>query len=308
MIWFVLGVIAVLAGIAWAIVADEGKALGAVLLIAGLFGIGASASYSQGVGEASVLVNQTGTVAGQSDRAGFQTKAPWQNRIVWDLFAQSVTFAGQGDSTPDYSGGTVNGQEITSSVKGGAQANVDVQVVYSLTGDNVQELYTEYRSQERFTSQIIVPKILSVIRDTPSTATPVEFRGEKRGEIQTTMLERLNTELSDYGVEVQQVTIQDIRFTEDVENSIKAVEVAQQKEAEASANLAATEVQAQEQVVQAQAEADANKLRSESLTPELIEANRVEALMEAAKNGNLIIVPDGSSPLITTPAPATAQE
>lgn len=82
----------------------------------------------------------------------------------------------------------------------------------------------------------------------------------------------------------------------------------EQKEAEAEANLRATEVSAQAQVVEAQAEADANALRAASLTPELIEANRVEALKIAAENGNLIIVPDGSTPFINAPAPVTTTE
>lgn len=269
------------------------------LLFFGLTSTFFSSVYSQSVGEASVIVNAGGTIAGQNPDPGFAFKAPWQTRSPWDLFSQQVTFAGGGDKAPDYTGGTVSGQEITASVKGGAQANVDVQVVYSLDGNFVGELYPEYRSQERFTQQIIVPKILSVIRDTPSSATPVEFRGEKRGEIQDTMLERLNTSLSPYGVTVQQVAIQDIRFTEDVELSIKNVEVAQQKEAEAEANLRATEVSAQAQVVEAQAEADANRILSESLTPALLQQKWIDAIKES---GGTIVIPDNAAPLINIPS------
>lgn len=258
-----------------------------------------STLYTQSVGEAKVIVNVDGTIAGEKLVPGWGFKAPWQDSVDWDLFAQQATYAGNSESgTPSYTGGEVNGYEITTAVAGGAQVNFDLSVTYSLDADLVTELYEEFRSQERFTSQIVNQQILSVTRDIPSQYTPVEFRGEKRGEATVSMQEALNASLGKYGIEISVVNLQNIRYTEEVEVSIKNVEVAQQKEEEALANLRATEVSAQAQIVEAEAEAKANALRAASITPELIELNRVAALLEAAKNGSLIVVPDGSSPLI----------
>lgn len=278
------------------------RGFGGGLLVASLAVLGFSTIYTQSVGEAKVIVNVDGTIAGESLDPGFGLKAPWQSTVDFDLFAQQATYAGNGqDGTPSYTGGEVNGFEITSAVAGGAQSNFDLSVTYSLDADKVQEIYKEFRSQERFTSQIVNQRIISITRDVPSAYSPVEFRGEKRGEATNRIQEALNEALNKYGVDVSVVNLQNIRYTEEVENSIKNVEVAQQKEEEAQANLRATEVSAQAQIVEAEAEAQANRLRAESITPELIEANRVEALRESAKNGGLIVVPDGSSPLVQLP-------
>lgn len=269
-----------------------------VAVVVGLF----ATVFPQSVGEARVIVNIDGTIAGEKLDPGWGTKLPWQSTVDFDLFAQQATYAGsQSDGTPNYTGGEVNGLEITSAVSGGAQTNFDLSVTYTLDADKVVDIYTEFRSQERFTSQIVNQQILAITRDIPSSYSPVEFRGEKRGEASVKIQEALNKSLNRYGVEVSVVNLQNIRYTDEVETSIKQVEVAQQKEEEAEANLRATEVSARAQVVEAQAEAEANRLRAESLTPQLIEANRVEALREAAKNGSMIVVPDGSNPLIQVP-------
>ncbi len=69
-------------------------------------------------------------------------------------------------------------------------------------------MFKKYRSQDSFTKQVIEPVILSVVRDIPSSYTPVEFRGDKRGEAQSAML---NAALEPYGVEVN---LQNITFTD----------------------------------------------------------------------------------------------
>jgi len=253
-----------------------------------------------GEGEAKVVRNFDRTVAGDITEPGTSVKAPWQNLVQFDTFNQTATYAGSGDATPKYTKGEVQGSEVTAAVKGGAQANVDLAVTYNIDPAKVTDIYKQFRSQENFTNQVINNQILAVFRDIPAAYSPVEFRGEKRGEATKAATDELNKRLDDYGVTVNLVAIQDIRFTEQVEESIKQVEVAQQKEEQAQADLRATEVSAQAQVVEAQAEADANRLRSDSITPELIEANRVEAYREAAKNGGLIVVPEGSQPIVGT--------
>lgn len=268
--------------------------------------LGMSTIYTQSVGQASVLINAGGTLGGQNTEPGFAFKAPWQTLSRWDLFSQSVSYAGNHSSVPDYTGGQVSGQSVTTSVSGGAQAEFDLSVVYSLDGQYVEDLFREYRSQERFTKQVIEPGILAVVRDVPSAYTPVKFRGEKRGEAQDKMLERLNGSLNKYGVEVSVVNLQNIGFTAEVEESIKAVEVAQQEQAKAEANLRATEISAQAQIVEAEArakaavaeaegQAKANEILTKSLTEKVLQQKWIDAIRDS---GGTIVVPDGSAPLL----------
>ena len=265
-----------------------------------------SVLYTQSVGQASVIINLGGTVAGENAEPGFAAKAPWQKLSRWDLFSQSANYVGTSDKSPTFDGGRVNGSSVTAPVKGGAQAEFDLSIVYSLEGDAVGELFRQYRSQERFTEQVVSQKILSVVRSVPTAYSPVEFRGEKRGEAQETMHKRLNEELNSYGIQVTVVNLQNVTFTADVEESIKAVEVAQQEMAKAEASLRATEISAQAQVVEAEAkakaaiaeadgQAKANDLLTKSLSPAVLQQRWIDAI---GKAGSTIVVPDGAAPLI----------
>lgn len=269
--------------------------------------LGASV-YTQSVGQAKVLINSGGTIAGVDASPGWGMKAPWQSVSNWDLFSQTLTFAGnKKDGAPSYTGGQISGFEITSSVARGAQTDLDLQVVYNLNGDKVGDLYRKFRTQERFTKQVVEPKVLAVVRTVPTSYTPVEFRGEKRGEATQKMLDNLNAALDDYGITVTQVNLQAIRYTAAVEDSIKAVEVAQQGEAEQQAKLRAATVAAQQKVVEAQAaadaarvaaqgQADANATLAASLTPQVLQQHYLDALGE----GTVYVVPDGATPFIGT--------
>ena len=158
-----------------------------------------------------------------------------------------------------------------------------------MSGPSVKELYEKYRSQERFAAQVVEPSILSVVRAVPPIYSPVEFRGDKRGEAQDVMLTRLNERLEPYGVKVTMVNLQNISFSEDVEASIKQVEVAQQNEAKAQAT-----------VEMARGQAEANRILAESLTEPLLRNAWIEAIKES---GNAIVVPDGSTPFVQVPTP-----
>jgi regulator of protease activity HflC (stomatin/prohibitin superfamily) len=260
----------------------------ALALVIGFF----SSFYTQSVGEAKVILNFDGTIAGQDLTPGSDLKAPWQSFSDWDLFAQEISYVAGGDT--NYSGGKVTGPQITSAVANGAQVNLDLSVVYSIDPEKVTDLYKKYRTQEAFTKQVIENAIRSATRDVPSQYSAVDFRGADRGTAQGQIQDALQAKLKPFGVNIEVVNLQEIRYSDDVENSLKAVEVANQKEAEAQANLNATQISAQAQVVEAQAAADANRLLSESLTPQVLQ----QKLIDAYKDGTVFVVPEGATPFV----------
>jgi len=308
---FILGILAILVGLAVTVWGFRAEIVGAVIggiLVALLVGGGLifwATFWANGVGEAKVQVNSVDRqIVGTIEEPGSGFKAPWNDFVDFDLFSQELVFAGTDGGAPSYTGGTVNGQQITVSVGGvsggSTQAQVDMTFVYSINADAVEEIYREYRSQERFTEQVVSRQVLSTARQIPAEYAAIEFRGSKRGEAENKILEALNEKLGKYGVEFSAVTIQDVRFSEDVEKSLTAIEQANQKAQEAEANQRTKEVENETLIATAQAEADANRILSESLTPQVVEIRRLEALERAAKDGNLII--DGSDGSILLPA------
>lgn len=274
MVWFVLAIIlwvvALLAIIATFISSSKGATiatfLGATVLGFLLFFF--SAFYQNGVGEAKVVVNsvdrnvvRTVTAPG----AGF--KAPWEDFIDFDLFSQDLIYAGAPGNTPEYSKGSVSGAEVTVSVGGIAggstQANVDMTVVYNIDGNAVQSIYEQYRSQERFTQMIVEKQVLDTARQIPSGYTAIEFRGGKRGEVANAIMDQLNERLGKHGVNVTAVTIQDVRYSAQVEEALTGLEVAAQNkekaELEAEAKVTAAKGDADAKIEAARGEAEANR-------------------------------------------------
>ena len=99
--------------------------------------------------------------------------------------------------------------------------------------------------------------------------------------------------------------------TESGQHDRDQVEVAQQNEAKAQAELRAKEVSAKAQIVEAEAkaqatvemargQAEANRMLAESLTEPLLRNAWIEAIKES---GNAIVVPDGSTPFVQVPTP-----
>lgn len=271
-------------------------AIAAVTFVGAVVVLIASTFFTNGVQQAKVKVNFDGTIAGVVTDPGAGFKAPWTKLVEFDLSSQSLTFAGNKEDTPSYSGGKVNGGEITAAVKGGSQSNFDLQLTYNIEAKQVKEIYTDYRSQENFSSQVIVPKVLSAARKIPAQYDAISFRGEKQGEAQEGIIESSNDALAPFGVKFTVGALQNIRYSDDVEKSIQNVQVAQQQQQKAEAELQATEISSQQQIVQAKAKAKANDILTKSLSPQILQQRYIDALGK----GSVYVVPEGSTPLVTT--------
>ena len=317
MIWFisslVLFVIAVGAAV-WAHSSrkSNGDGFGGILtasitgLLAVLF-LFLSTFFTNSQGEAKVVVDAfdrhaISTVT--TPMMGF--KSPFQDLEDFDMFAQDLTYAGPPNgNAPAYAGGKVNGYEVTISVGGlnggSTQGWADMQVVYNIKPDFIQPIYDKYKTQPRFTQMIVEKQTLNVIRQIPSSYTAVEFRGTKRADAAAKIQSALNTALNDEGVEVTSVTIQDVRYSAEVENALKNVEVATQNKlaaaADAESKVIAAKGSADAAVAAAKGEADANKLISESLTEKVLQSRYIDAIREAGTKGG-VIVTDGDAPVI----------
>jgi regulator of protease activity HflC (stomatin/prohibitin superfamily) len=276
-----------------------------ILTVIGFIFLFFSTFYQNGVGEAKVVVNSIDkTIVDTIEVPGSGFKSPLNDFVDFDLFSQQLTFAGGGEGAPSYTGGSVNGKEITVNVGGvsggSTRANVDLVATYSLGTEEIEKIYSEFRSQERFTEQVVQKQVLSISRQIPANYSAVEFRGTERGNAEEAIRKALNERLAEYGVEFTSVTIQDVRYPESVETALTQIEEANQNAQKAEADKRTAEVNAEKALIEAQGaanaaiekargEAEADRLRAAALTPELIELRKAELLVEASKSGGYII-------------------
>ena len=235
--------------------------------------------YSQNPGEASVIVSFTGEVAGVESEAGIHTMSPLDTRVVYDIRNNTLTYAGTNGSKDDYMGGDVSGPQITFQDANGVSGNVDVTVRYSIRGDSVKSLYTDYKTQEEFVHSVLAPSVRSQVRETFATYGTLDIY-TNRNALQTTLAKSLSHAWGEYGVDLESVYLQEVRFPEEV---VKAF---------ASAQAAQTKVeQAKAEQEQAQVEAQTNAIKTSSLSQPVL----MYKLIDAIKNGNGTYVVDTSN-------------
>jgi regulator of protease activity HflC (stomatin/prohibitin superfamily) len=280
---------------------DDGKGLAALLRgigVATFIGTSLlSCIYSQDAGEVIVLRNLGGSLAGYTEEAGFHLKAPWQSTISYDVRNNLVNL--YRDAEYRYDGGAAEGSCVTVNDKGGASADIDLQVVYSLDADAAVQLYVDYGTQEHLTSAVIQNDVRATAREVAGRYDTMTML-TNRGEFTKGMTEALGEKWKKLGLDVEQVSVQDIRYPETITSRYAEAQAAETAKQKALNDQETAKVQAETKRIEAEGEANANRVISESLTPEVLQQRYIEALESIGEHGNLVVVPEGSQPLVST--------
>lgn len=278
---------------------DDDNKLNLLSLNLGIIGLSAIilgfSIYSQDVGEVCILRNWGGQLAGTTEEAGFHLKAPWQSVIRYDIRNNIVNLYRNSDYT--YDNGTATGAEVTIYDKSGAQANVDVQVIYSLDADAAIDLYTEYQKQENFVQIVAVNNVRDAARNCSGKFTTLELL-TNREQYAKAIFDKLSPEWSELGLRIAEVNCQDIRYSDEIVAAYNAAQKTEISKQNALNEQEAEKVKIETEILKAEGEAKANKIRSDSLTPEILQQEYIEALRES--NG-VYIVPGDSMPVINLP-------
>lgn len=305
MVWLIFGLIVALVGVGFAVffqhirktqgVGEAPSPWKALLsgLLAGALIAAPSTFYTQDPGEARVLRSITGEVVGQTTAEGLHFKAPWIRTLGYDIRNQQVIFANPTGSEPQ----EANGPQITVQDREGVTANIDITVRYSIDPDAVTDIYKQFGSQENFVSRFIENDIRAGVRTVPANYGTLELlnnRSDAEAEIRSYLEERW----TDRGVLVQTVSLQEIRYSDEVKARFDAAQASRIEVEKAQADLEATEVSAQQKIVQAEAEAEANRVLAESLTEPILQQRYLDTLKELAREGNVVVVPEGFGGLV----------
>lgn len=299
MVWFVLGIIVLVAGIAASIMLLEGRTrlLGVVgAIIVGVALILPSMLYKVDVGQAKVLKSISGSIISSDTTTGFSFKAPWASTVRYDIRNQQVIFQSSGEGMPS----NANGPQITIQDKEGVSANIDITVRYSIDPAEVEQVHSKYQTQQNFVSRFIENDIRAGVRSIPASYTTLGLLGS-RVKVEAEIKEYLEKRWAKSGVLVESVSLQEIRYPDEVKKRFSDAQNARTDVEKARAELEATKVSAEQQVVEAKAAAEANKLLDSSLTPEIIQYKQLQTLEKIGAAGNTVVVPQGSTPFIQVP-------
>ena len=260
-----------------------------------------SATYTQDPGEAKVLRSFTGQVVGVDADQGLGFKAPWVSTVDFDIRNQQVSYNGRHEE---------GGNAIQISDRDKVTGHADIDVRYSINPANLVEIYSDYSSEEFLQKRLIDRDITSVVRNIFSEYTTVETR-EKRNEINQRIDEALRDRWGDNGVIVESVALQALHYPQATEEGfvaaqesatrLKAAEAdVKVKRAEGDQRKAEAEANAEVKRINAEAEAKANATLDKSLSDKVLQKQYIDALRDIGKDGNLVVVPEGSTPMVNT--------
>lgn len=251
--------------------------------------------YTQDAGEVIVLRSWTGNLCGYTEEPGLHTKAPWVKAISYDVRSNLVNL--YHDAEYQYSDGAAEGSCVTINDKGGASADVDIQVVYSLDADAAMNLYINYGTQEHFTSTIVQNDVRAVAREVAGQFETIKML-TNRGEFTKALRDALTDKWEPMGLDVDNVSIQDVRYPDSINSKYAEAQAAEIAKAEAQNEQETEKVKAETKRIKAEGEANANRAITESLTPEVLQQRYIDALKAIGEKGNLVVVPEGSQPMV----------
>lgn len=299
MIRLTIGVILVLLAIAAVFVTVEGERVPGyvplvLVLVAAAF-IGSGCLYTQDAGEVIVKKNLGGSLAGYTEEAGFHAKAPWQSTLTFDT--RSCLLSLYREQEYKYDGGNADGACVTANDSSGASCDIDLQVVYSLDADAAMQLYVDFGSQKAYTEKVLLNDVRAITREVAGKYDTITLL-TARGEFMRGLRDELTAHWSDMGLEVDSVAIQDIRYPDNIKQAYANAQAAEIDKSKAENEQATARVVAETKVIEAKGEAEANEYLSKSLTPEVIQQHYIDALREIGHDGNLVVVPEGSTPIV----------
>jgi regulator of protease activity HflC (stomatin/prohibitin superfamily) len=259
-------------------------------------------------GHVGVEINLAGQQRGASEipiRTGWVVYSPLTTQIIeFPTYVQTVKW------TRDTSEGHPINEEMGFNSKEGMEIFVDVSLSYAIEPAKAPDFYVKYRVDDldRFTHGILRDIVRNSLNEVASTYVVEDIYGERKAEFLNKVQGMIQQKVTPVGVGVQQFGfIGAPRVPSVIATAITAkAQAIQQAErarnelattqAEAAKKIAEAEGDAKSLVTRAQGEADANRIRQNSLTPQLLELRRIEnnhALIDKW-NGQLPTVESGA--------------
>ncbi|HTZ97537.1 MAG TPA: SPFH domain-containing protein [Terriglobales bacterium] len=294
---------------------SRGRFLVPVMVVVGvLLGLWAVSSFLVNVtrieaGYVGVEVNLAGSQRGASEipvRTGWVLYSPLTTQVIeFPTYVQTVKW------TKDVNEGNPLNEEMGFNSKEGMEIYADVSLSYAIDPSKVPDFYVKYRvnNLDRFTHGILRDIVRNSLNEVASTYTVEDVYGERKAEFLGKVERQIQDKVTNVGVGVQQfgfigaprvpaVIAQAITAkAQAIQEAERAKNELATTQAEAAKKIAEAEGDAKSQVTRAQGEADSNRIRQNSLTPQLLELRRLEnqRVLIEKWNGQLPTVQSGQN-------------
>lgn len=254
------------------------------------------------VGNVGIKINLAGAPRGAESVptvTGYVLYNPFMSQVLeYPVFVQTARWEGA--------------EQISFNSSEGLVLTADISLSFQLKPEKVPSFYTKFRSDnlDKFTHGFL----RNVTRDSfgdvaGASYTAEQILGQKKEELLKRVTERLNASLGSIGIEVQQLGFLNVPRPPDsvtnaitakiaatqlavqVENELRRTKAEAEKlmaaaEGQAKSKITIAEADARVRVTAADADAKANQLLNKSLSPELMEWQRLQISRESIQKWN----------------------
>jgi len=226
-------------------------------------------------GSVGLVYSFSGKLTGSRDTPGIVWLAPWQHMRRESVQIQSESFElGEGNAAV-----SKDQQPIFATLV----------LNYEVDPKHIVDLYRTVGSNWK--AKLVESRVLQDFKEVTSTY-PTTAITANREQLRVDTRDRLRKELGPYSVDVTDLFVSNIGFSQGYTDAIEAKQVQVQAAARAQAKVAQVQAEAEQAVAQAEGEkkatiaraegdAQANRLLGNSITDKLIALRRVEALKSA---------------------------
>jgi len=237
----------------------------AVLIVLGLTTLFTSMT-SVGTGQVGVVTNY-GKVTGRELSEGLSWVTPWgiESATIYDVKTQKEE------------------TQSTAATKDLQDVNATLVLNYNLERGKVSEIHKQVGEKYK---EVLIPQALNEVFKAASAKFTAQEMVTARPEVKKEAYDGLKNRLEKYGINVQDLSITNLAFSQAFNTSIEQTQVAQQEVLRTKQELERVRVEAEKTVAAATAAAEAQRLQQQTLTPELLEKMRIESQNEAIKKWN----------------------
>jgi len=184
--------------------------------------------------------------------------------------------------------GSPNNDEINVNSIEGQPISCDVSLSFELDASKVPQLYSSFRTDiETITHGFVKQTIRQSLQEIVGKTEIVNFLGKEKAKIVAQTQEEIQNRLGSYGFLIKQFTLNEVRAPQSIVTAIEAKNTMAQEALRAQNELQKKEFEAQQKVIEAEgeaksilaraeAQAKSNRLIAESITPNLVEYQKIE--------------------------------
>jgi len=183
----------------------------------------------------------------------------------------------------------------------GLTVKLDATVFYALQQARLPEIYRTIGPDVE--ERIVRSEIRASLRDAAAALSATELYTSKRQSFIDQVSKALKAAFEKRGITLEQMLLRNVILPDQITKSINDKISADQDAQKMAFVLQKEKQEAERKRIEAEGQAKAQQIVSQSLTPQIIENNRIQALREIGAKGNLIITPmGGATPMIQVPA------